>query len=71
MTSTRTPEHPSATTCARRSIMPRTSASPRSGPTPAAWLRTRLAWSARMFRSLMRFSASAPNPVLTPYTAGA
>jgi hypothetical protein len=36
ITSTRTPEQPSATTCARSSIIARTSASPRSGPTPAA-----------------------------------
>ena len=41
----RTPLHPSASTCARSSIIPRTSATGRSGPMPVECERTRFFWS--------------------------
>ena len=67
----RMPECPRARTLARSSVIARTHAWDSGGPTPAAWLRSRLICSASSASRSMRTSANDPKPVLTPYTASA
>ncbi len=57
-----------AITFARSSIIARTSRSGSSGPTPAAWLRTRLTCSSASRSGGIAISESLPKPVVTPYT---
>ncbi len=62
----RTPLAPRASTWARSSIIPRTSATGRSGPTPVECDRTRFFCSCRTSPAEMRVSLRAPKPVFTP-----
>jgi hypothetical protein len=63
---TRTPERPRASAFARSTIIARTARSPSGGPTPAAWLRTRLRCSASSSPRGIATSANLPKPVVTP-----
>ncbi len=63
------PENPLASTLARSAIDARTERSGNGSPTPAAWLRRRFSCSAPSASRGIRVSASAPKPVLMPYTA--
>ena len=60
------PVWPVASVESRSSIIARTTSRSTSGPVPAAWLRTRLRWSAARRSGAMWRVASAPNPVETP-----
>ena len=62
----RMPEWPRASTLARSSIIARTASAARGSPTPAAWLRSRLACSRSSASGSMRTSANDPKPVLMP-----
>jgi hypothetical protein len=64
----RAPECPRASTLARSSIIARTSRVGSGGPTPAAWLRTRLRCRSRRRPGAMATSDNLPKPVVTPYT---
>jgi len=66
-TSTRTPECPSASTCARSTSIARASARERSGPTAVACDVTIPRCNVAASDGSIRVSASAPNPVVTPY----
>ena len=65
-TSARTPECPSASTCARSSSIARASSRESGGPTAVACERTIPSWSASAWSGSMRWFASEPNPVVTP-----
>ena len=66
--SARTPEYPAVSVLARSMSSARTTSSPRGAPVPAACDRMIAACSAVRSASPTGVSASAPNPVLTPYT---
>src|SRR5664280_1176135 len=57
---------PFARQFARSSITARTAGAESGAPVPAAWLLTRLSWSAPSFSLGMTTSANFPNPVVTP-----
>ena len=60
-TAGRTPEWPRASDAARQHHIARVSAVPMVGPSPAAWLRSRLSWSTRRSSRAMRTSFSFPD----------
>ena len=62
----RTPEAPRASEAASRSISARVSASASAGPTPPAWLSTRLRCSAARSAGGITTSLSLPTPVVMP-----
>ena len=62
----RTPLVGRSSTLARSSMTARTTPGASGAPTPAAWLRIRLTWSASSRSGAMRTFASLPNPVLMP-----
>ena len=64
--SRRTPVQPVASTLARISIIARTASAGIAGPTPAAWLLSRLCCWARLPSGDTGRPSSAPKPVVTP-----
>ena len=62
----RMPEYPSASACARKSIIARTTSSGRGSPTPALWLRTIFTCSFADCWGEMCTPANSPTPVVMP-----